>query len=68
VKQHSLTHSLIRKTTRLIIKRFIISIKLTVYIKNKAVGIAAANITSVEEATITIATIIVAIIATATIT
>jgi hypothetical protein len=40
------------------IKRFIISIKLTVYTEDKAVGIAAADITSVEEATVVIATIV----------
>jgi hypothetical protein len=66
VNQHSLTHSLTKKT-RLTIKRSTISIKLTVYTKDKAIGIAADNITSVEEATIAIITIAVAIIAIATI-
>jgi hypothetical protein len=65
--QHSLIHSLIRKTARLIIKKYTISIKLTVYTEDKAVGMAAADTTSVEEATIAIATIAVATAATATI-
>jgi hypothetical protein len=51
VSQHSLTHSLTRKTTRLIIKRSIISIKLTIHTKNKVVGMAADDTTSVEKAT-----------------
>jgi hypothetical protein len=58
---------LTRKTTKLIIKRFIISIRLTVHTKDKAVGMAADDTTSVEEATIAIATIAVAIVAMATI-
>jgi hypothetical protein len=58
---------LTRKTTRLIIKRSTISIRLTVHTEDKAVGIAAANTTSVKEATIAMATIAVATVATATI-
>jgi hypothetical protein len=49
------------------IKKYTISIRLTVYTKDKAVGMAAADTTSVEEATIAIATIAVATAATATI-
>jgi hypothetical protein len=63
--QHSLIHSLTRKTTRLIIKTFIISIRLTVYTKDKAVGMAADDTISVEEATMAIATIAVATVAIA---
>jgi hypothetical protein len=66
--QHSLIHSLIKKITRLIIKKFIISIGLTVHTKDKAVGIAAADTTSVEEAIVVTATIAVATVVTATIT
>jgi hypothetical protein len=58
---------LTRKTTRFIIKRSIISIKLTIYTKDKAVGIAAADTTSVKEATVVIAIIAVATVVTATI-
>jgi hypothetical protein len=65
--QHSLTHSSTRKTTRLTIKRSTISIRLTVYTKDKAVGIAADDTTSVEEAIIAMATIAVATVAMATI-
>jgi hypothetical protein len=45
------------------IKRSIISIKLTVHTKDEAVSIAADNITSVKEATIATATIAVATVA-----
>jgi hypothetical protein len=48
---------LTRKTTRLIIKRFTISIGLTVHTEDKAVSMAADDTTSVKEATIAIATI-----------
>jgi hypothetical protein len=65
--QHSSTHSLIRKTTRLTIKRFIISIGLTVHTEDKAVGMAADDTTSVEEATMAMAIIAVATVAIATI-
>jgi hypothetical protein len=65
--QHSLTHSLTRKTTRLIIKTSTISIRLTVYTEDKAVGIAADNTTSVKEAIITIVIITVVTVAIATI-
>jgi hypothetical protein len=65
--QHSLTHSLTRKITRLTIKRFTISIKLTVYTKDKAVSMAADDTTSVKEATMAMATIAVATVAIATI-
>jgi hypothetical protein len=54
VSQHNLTHNLITKTTK-IIKRFTISIKLTTHTEDKAVGMAADDTTSVEEATIAIA-------------
>jgi hypothetical protein len=57
---------LTRKTTRLTIKRSIISIGLTVHTKDKAVGMAADNTTSVKEATMAIATITVATVAMAT--
>jgi hypothetical protein len=57
---------LTRKTTRLTIKTFIISIRLTVHTKNKAVSIAADNTTSVKEAIIAMATIAVATVAMAT--
>jgi hypothetical protein len=67
VSQHSLTHSLTRKITRLIIKRFTISIKLTVYTEDETVGMAADNITRIEEATMAMATIAVATVAMATI-
>jgi hypothetical protein len=66
--RHSSRHSLTRKITRLIIKKSIISIKLTVYTEDEAVGMAAANTTSVKEAIMITATIAVAIVATATIT
>jgi hypothetical protein len=49
------------------IKRSTISIRLTVYTEDEAVGIAAADTTSMEEATIAMATIAVATVATATI-
>jgi hypothetical protein len=65
--QHSLTHRLTRKITKLTIKRSTISIKLTVYTKDKAVSMAADDTTSVKEATIAIATITVATMAIATI-
>jgi hypothetical protein len=65
--QHSLTHSLTKKTTRLTIKRFIISIRLTVHTEDEAVGMAADDTTSVEEATMAMATIAVATVAMATI-
>jgi hypothetical protein len=64
--QHSLTHSLTRKTTRLIIKTFIISIGLTIYTEDEAVGIAADDTTSVKEAIIAMATMAVATVAIAT--
>jgi hypothetical protein len=54
VSQHNLTHNLIIKTTK-IIKRFIISIGLTAYTEDEAVGMAADNTTSVEEATMAMA-------------
>jgi hypothetical protein len=66
--QHSSTYSLTKKITRLIIKKSIISIRLTVHTKDKVVGMAAADITSVKEATVVTATIAVATVATATIT
>jgi hypothetical protein len=44
-----------------------ISIRLTIYTEDKAVGMAAADITSVEEATLAMAIITVAIVVTATI-
>jgi hypothetical protein len=66
--QHSLIYSLTRKTTRFIIKRFTISIGLTIHTKDKAVGMAAADITSVKEAIVVITTIAVAIVTTAIIT
>jgi hypothetical protein len=58
---------LTRKTTRLIIKRSIISIRLTVYIEDEAVGMAADDTTSVKEAIIAMAIIAVATVAIATI-
>jgi hypothetical protein len=48
------------------IKRSTISIRLTVHTEDKAVSMAAADTTSVKEATIAIATIAVATVATAT--
>jgi hypothetical protein len=66
VSQHNLTHNLITKTTK-ILKRFIISIELTAYTEDKAVGIAADDTTSVEEATMATATIAAATVAMATI-
>jgi hypothetical protein len=56
---------LTRKTTRLTIKTFTISIRLTVHTKDKAVGIAADDITSVKEATIAMATMAVVTVAIA---
>jgi hypothetical protein len=56
---------LTRKTTRLTIKTFIISIRLTVHTKDKAVGMAADDTISVKEATIAIATIAVVTVAIA---
>jgi hypothetical protein len=64
--QHSLTHNLTRKTTRLIIKRSIISIRLTVHTENEAVGMAADDTTNVKEATMAMATMAVATVAMAT--
>jgi hypothetical protein len=64
--QHSLTHSSTRKTTRLTIKRSTISIGLTVHTEDKAVGMAADDTTSVEEATMATATMTVATVAMAT--
>jgi hypothetical protein len=58
---------LTRKTTRLTIKRFTISIELTVHTEDEAVGMAADDTTSVEEAIIATATIAVATVAMATI-
>jgi hypothetical protein len=58
---------LTKKTIKLIIKRSTISIKLTIYTEDKAVGMAADDTTSVKEATITMATIAVATVAMATI-
>jgi hypothetical protein len=55
------------RKTRLTIKRFTISIRLTVYTEDKAVGIAADDITSVEEATMAMATMAVTTMAMATI-
>jgi hypothetical protein len=57
---------LTRKTTRLTIKRSMISIGLTVHTEDEAVGMAADDTTSVEEATMTMATIAVATVAMAT--
>jgi hypothetical protein len=57
---------LTRKTTRLTIKRSTISIRLTVHTEDKAVGMAADDTTSVEEATMATATIAVATVAMAT--
>ena len=65
--QHSLTHSLTRKITRLTIKTFTINIGLTVHTEDKAVGMAADDTTSVEEATIAMATMAVVTVAIATI-
>jgi hypothetical protein len=48
------------------IKRFTISIGLTVYTEDEAVGIAAHDTTSVEEATMAMATIAIATVAMAT--
>jgi hypothetical protein len=62
VSQHNLIHNLITKTTK-IIKRFIISIRLTVYTEDKAVGMAADNTTSVKKATMAIAITAIAIVA-----
>jgi hypothetical protein len=50
------------------IKKSMISIGLTIYTKDKAVGMAAADTTSVKEATVITAIIAVATVATATIT
>jgi hypothetical protein len=50
------------------IKKYIISIKLTVYTEDKAVGIAAADITSVKEATMAWATVAMATMAAIIIT
>jgi hypothetical protein len=58
---------LTRKTTRLTIKRFTISIGLTVHTEDKAVGMAADDTTSVKEATMAMAIMAVAIVAMATI-
>jgi hypothetical protein len=63
--QHSSTHNSITKTTR-VIKRATISIGLTVHTKDKAVGIAADDTTSVEEATMAMAIIAMATVAMAT--
>jgi hypothetical protein len=52
--QHNSTHNSITKTTK-IIKRFTISIRLTAHTKDEAVGMAADDTTSVEEATIAMA-------------
>jgi hypothetical protein len=52
--QHNSTHNSITKTTK-IIKRFTISIELTAHTENEAVGMAADNTTSVEEATMAMA-------------
>jgi hypothetical protein len=49
-------------------KKSMISIRLTVHTEDEAVGMAAADTTSVEEATVVTATIAVATVATATIT
>jgi hypothetical protein len=57
---------LTRKITRLMMKRSTISIGLTVHTEDEAVGMAAADTTSVEEAIIAMATIAVATVATAT--
>jgi hypothetical protein len=65
--QHSSTHSSTRKTTRLTIKRFTISIRLTVHTEDKAVSMAADDTTSVKEATIAMATMAVATVAMTTI-
>jgi uncharacterized protein YqgV (UPF0045/DUF77 family) len=65
VSQHNLTHNLIIKTTK-IIKRFIISIGLTAYTEDEAVGMAADNTTSVEEATMAMAITAMATVAMAT--
>jgi hypothetical protein len=62
VNRHSLTHSLTKKITRLIIKRFTISIKLTVHTEDEAVGMAADDITSVKEAIMAMVIIAVAIV------
>jgi hypothetical protein len=63
--RHNLTHN--SKTTRLI-KKSIISIGLTVYTKDEAVGMTADNTISVEEAsTVAMATMKMAIIAMATV-
>jgi fatty acid desaturase len=58
---------LTRKITRLTIKTSMISIRLTVHTKDEAVGIAADDTTSVEEATMAMAIIAVATVAIATI-
>jgi hypothetical protein len=63
--QHNLTHNSIIKTTK-ILKRFTISIRLTAYTKDEAVGMAADNITSVEEATMATTIIAAATVAMAT--
>jgi hypothetical protein len=66
VSQHNLTHNSITKTTQ-IIKRFTISIRLTVYTEDKAVGIAADDTISVEEATMAMAITAMATVAIVTI-
>jgi hypothetical protein len=60
------THNLITKTTK-IIKRFTISIRLTAHTEDKAVGMAADDITSVKEATLAMAITAIATVAIATI-
>jgi hypothetical protein len=62
MNRHSLTHSLTKKITRLIIKRFTISIKLIVHTEDEAVGMAADDITSVKEAIMAMVIIAVAIV------
>jgi hypothetical protein len=54
MSQHNLTYNLITKTTK-IIKRFIISIKLTVYTEDKAVNITADDTTNVKKTIIAMA-------------
>jgi hypothetical protein len=53
---------LTKKIARLIIKRFTISIKLTVHTEDEAVGMAADDITSVKEAIMAMVIIAVAIV------
>jgi hypothetical protein len=57
---------LTRKTTRLIIKRSTISIGLTAHTEDEAVGMAADDTTSVEEATLAMAITATATVAMAT--